>query len=352
MPRVPFTLTRYVLREVLRWYAAGLALFLILQLTDALSTTVGVLLLYHATPAEALAVFGAIAPDKFNRSLVLAVPFAILLTFGRLQGDSELKAMFAAGVPPLRLVWPLAVPFVLVGVLAFVNAGYVVPSGLARWDRAWYTIYGTVPPPPSQDNYTFAPPGALFYAGRVRNGAESGVAQLDGVLIERGGETVTAQSGTWDTQAHTWTVRDAWITRPGADPRQVTGPLVFPQTDTLRPPQPPAAQVSTPALRARLAADEYATPEQRRVDEHQLATRYADPCTPIVFALVAGVLGLLLRNRAAAFAATLVVILVFYVLWTTAPQLARVGALPPTLAAWLPNLAFLLVAAGLAWRLR
>ncbi|MBI0446339.1 LptF/LptG family permease [Deinococcus sp. DB0503] len=352
MPRVPFTLTRYVLREVLRWYAAGLALFLILQLTDALSTTVGVLLLYHATPAEALAVFGAIAPDKFNRSLVLAVPFAILLTFGRLQGDSELKAMFAAGVPPLRLVWPLAVPFVLVGVLAFVNAGYVVPSGLARWDRAWYTIYGTVPPPPSQDNYTFAPPGALFYAGRVRNGAESGVAQLDGVLIERGGETVTAQSGTWDTQAHTWTVRDAWITRPGADPRQVTGPLVFSQTDTLRPPQPPAEQVSTPALRARLAADDYTTPEKRRVDEHQLAARYADPVTPIVFALVAGVLGLLLRNRAAAFAATLVVILVFYVLWTTAPQLARVGALPPTLAAWLPNLAFLLVAAGLAWRLR
>ena len=42
----------------------------------------------------------------------------------------------------------------------------------------------------------------------------------------------------------------------------------------------------------------------------------------------------------------------FYVLWIMAPQFARVGALPPVLAAWLPNLVFLAVAAVLAWRLR
>lgn len=351
MPPVPAILIRSVLREVLRWYAAGLALFLVLQLADILSTTVGLLLGYNATPLEALTAFGAFAPTILNRALVLAVPFAVLLAFGRLQGDSELKAMFAAGVRPLSLVWPLALPFVLVGLLAFVNAGYVVPAGLDRWDRAWYGIYGTTPPPPSQDNYTYAPPGALFYAGRVRNDSRSRVAQLDGVLVQRGGETVTAQSGVWDTGKRTWTLTDAWVTRPGEDPRQVRGPLVFPQGDTLSPPQPPANKVSTPRLRERLASARL-SPEQRRDDTFQLAARVADPLTPLVFALAAGALGLLIRNRAAAFAAVLVFIVVFYVVWTTAPQLARAGAVEPVLAAWLPNLVFLLFAGLLAWRLR
>jgi lipopolysaccharide export system permease protein len=40
------------------------------------------------------------------------------------------------------------------------------------------------------------------------------------------------------------------------------------------------------------------------------------------------------------------------VLWSTAPSLAQAGALSPALAAWLPNVAFLLLGGGLAWRLR
>ncbi|MEF2279932.1 LptF/LptG family permease [Deinococcus sp. YIM 134068] len=351
MPRVPALLIRSVLREVLRWYAAGLALFLILQLADILSTVAGLLLVHDATLGEVLTAVGAYAPTILNRALVLAVPLAVLLAFGRLQSDSELKAMFAAGVRPLALVWPLALPFVLVGAVAYVNAGYVVPAGLERWDRAWYGIYGTVPPPPTQDNYTYAPPGALFYAGRVRNPEGGTVAQLDGVLVQRGAETVTAQTGTWDTGKGTWTLQNAWITRPGEDPRQAKGPLSFPQGDTLAPPPPPANKVSTPELHKRLASGRL-TPEQRRDYTFQLAARLADPVTPVVFALAAGALGLFLRNRAAAFAAVLVFLVAFYVLWTTVPQLARAGAVQPVLAAWLPNLVFLLFAGLLAWRLR
>ena len=66
----------------------------------------------------------------------------------------------------------------------------------------------------------------------------------------------------------------------------------------------------------------------------------------------AGALGLLIRNRAAAFAAVVVFIVAFYALWITVPNLAKAGAFEPTLAAWLPNLAFLLLAGVLAWRLR
>lgn len=61
-------------------------------------------------------------------------------------------------------------------------------------------------------------------------------------------------------------------------------------------------------------------------------------------------LGLLIRNQAAALAAVIVFIAGFYVLWITMPQLARAGAVDPTLAAWVPSLIFLLLGLGLAWR--
>jgi lipopolysaccharide export system permease protein len=344
-------LTRAVLSEVLRWYGAGVALFLTLQMVDALSSTVSKLLIYHPPLSKALAAFLSLMPSVLNRTLVLAVPFAILLAFSRMQRDNELKAILASGVRPLSLVWPLALPFALVAVLAYFNAGIWVPAGLANWDRAWYNIYNIPPPPPMQEKYTYAPPGALYYAGRVTNNTGSRVADLQGVMVQRGDETITALYGTWDTRKKTWTLPNAWVTRPGQNPRQQRGDLVIAQNDTLRPPPPQAQQVSNAELRAALAADTLSR-KGRRDYAFQLAARVADPVTPVVFALAAGLLGLLIPNRAAAFAAVLVFIVCFYVLWTTVPGLAGAGALNPMLAAWLPNLAFLLVAGGLAWRLR
>ncbi len=340
-----------VLGEVVRWYLTGVALFMSLLMTNALSTTVDKLLTYHPPFGKALTAFLLILPDSLNKTLVMAVPFAILLTFSRMQSDNELKAILSSGVRPLSLVWPLTLPFVLVGVLAYFNAGTFVPAGLANWDRAWFNIYGIATPSPRQEKYTYAPPGALYYAGSVVNDQGSQVAQLKGVMVQRGEETITSASGTWNLQQKTWTLIDAWITRPGGNPAQQLGKLVLPQNDTLRPPPLEAKQVSNVALRAALDGDTI-NRKLRRDYTFQLAARVADPVTPVVFALAAGLLGLLIRNRAAAFAAVLVFIVCFYVLWSTMPGLAGAGAVDPVLAAWVPNLAFLLLAGVLAWRLR
>lgn len=345
-------LTRSVLKEVLRWYAAGIALFMILQMADALSSTVANLISYRAPLEKAAFAFLSILPSFLNKALVLAVAFAILLAFSRMQQDSELKAISAGGIRPLNLVWPLALPFAVVGALAFFNADRLVPAGLDIWqNRAWYDIYGQGPPAPSQDTYTYAPAGALYYAGRVTNDAGGRVAQLQGVMVQRGDETITASSGTWDTGKRTWTLQNAWIVRPGQNPVQQLRPLVIPQGDTLAPPVRDSRELVTSELRRALGSDRLDA-TQRREYTFQLATRYADPLTAIVFALAAGVLGLLIRSRAAAFASVVVFIALFYVLWTTAPGLARAGAMDPTLAAWLPNMVFLVLAGVLAWRLR
>lgn len=344
-------LARYLMADVLRMYGLGLLLFMILQLTDVLSSTVGFAMRYHASAAQLGQSLLALAPDKLNRALVVAVPFAILLSLSRMQKDSEIKAILAAGVRPFSLIWPLVLPFALVGVLAFYNASSAVPAGWVRWYDLIYNMAGSSPPVASQDKYTYAPPGALFYAGKVTPTPDNHSAQLYGVMVQRGAETLTANSGLWDAQAGTWQLDTPWQTVVGQLPKQLPT-LTVAQSDKLLPPPPEARKASNAALRAELARGNL-LPETRRQYQYTLAARYADPFTPIAFALAAGALGLLFRSRVAAMGAVVVFIATFYVLWwVLMPQLARTGAVSPVVAAWLPSTLYLLLGLGLAWRLR
>lgn len=341
------------MREVLRMYVVGLALFLILQMTDVISGTVGRALSTHASFSQYMMALLVYLPTIFTRALVVAVPFSILLALSRLQNDSELKATAAAGVRPVSLIWPLLLPFALVGVLAFWNTGTIMPAGLDRWERIWRDIYGQgVQPIANQDRYTYAPVGGLYYAGLVQPDAQGSKAQLLGVMVQRGNETLTAQTGTWDARAQTWRLDSVWRTVPGKRPEFLAGGITVPQNDALLPPPPDPKKISNIQLRKELQSGKLYG-ETRRVYEYTLATRYADPFTPVAFALAAGALGLLFRNRVAALAGVVVFVATFYALWwALMPQLARVGAMNPVLAAWFPSLLFLAVGAVLAWRLR
>lgn len=350
----------YVLKEVLPWYLGGVLLFLILQMTDVLSTTAGALLSYRVGLGQAAGLLANQLPGLLNRCLVLSVPFALLLAFGRLAKDSEFKAAAAAGVRPLALLVPLALPALLIGALAYYNAGWLTPTSQARWWNAWYGVYNQSPPPPSTERYAYAQGDTFFSAGRVQNEDNSKRAQLSGVLVVQGDTIYSAQSGTWDASAHTWTLPGGTSVMADGVPRPLPGPLVLPQRDVLKRPDTPPDQTSTPELKSQLAvlngsrdaSGEAAPSQEQRTLSFELSRRVADPFTPLAFALAAGALGLLISNRAWAAASVILFIFGFYVLWSTAPSLAQAGALSPVLAAWLPNVVFLLLGGGLAWRLR
>jgi len=360
MPRVwPISgrrkLPLYVLKEVLPWYLGGVVLFLILQLTDVLSSTVAAFLAYRVGLGAAAGLLANQLPNLLNKCLVLSVPFALLLAFGRLAKDSEFKAAMAAGVRPLALLLPLAVPALLVGAVAYYNAGWLTPATQARW---WDSYYGVVlkqtQPPPSTDRYTYAQGDTFFSAGRVQNTDNTALAQLSGVLVVRGDTVYSSQSGLWDAAEHTWTLQGGTSVMADGVPRPILGTLQLTQNDVLKRPSAPPYQTGTPELKTQLAAlgSSPSNAQQRRVLQFELSRRVADPFTPLVFVLAAGALGLLITNRAWAAAGVILFIFSFYVIWSTVPSLAQAGALTPALAAWLPNLVFLLIGGGLAWRLR
>jgi len=347
---VPNRLARYVLREVLPLYAAGLVVFLALTTTDLISSIAGVLLRANTPLHLAAPVYFARLPFLLAEILPLAVPFAILIAFGRLAKDSELKAMFAAGVRPLNLLWPLALFGLAVSAVNFHNINNVVPGSNKRfWDAYHNAVTRAPAPPPTQDRYTYREGNTLYYAGRIQNFPhDTNRASLIGVLVQQPGVAYSALNGTWDAKARSWEINGYWETRPNRTPTYHSGTRRFRQSDRLRPPSLPPEQLATRALRNR-AADTTLDVRERRVARFELQRRLADPFTALGFALAAGSLGLLLRNRAWSFGAVVLLIFAFYIVWSAAPQLAKLGAMNEVLAAWLPNI--LLVAFSVAlWR--
>lgn len=92
------------------------------------------------------------------------------------------------------------------------------------------------------------------------------------------------------------------------------------------------------------------TQNQERVIELRLerALRLSLPFAALLMAAVAAPVGVLMRRgrRGAAFAVTILLVLVYYVLLSLGKALAADGFMPPWLGVWLPNFAAALIAAG------
>ncbi|AFZ67532.1 putative permease [Deinococcus peraridilitoris DSM 19664] len=335
-------------------YAAGFAVFLLLTTTDLISSIVGALLRNNASFALGLELYLARLPFLIGWVLPLAVPFAILIGFGRLAKDSELKALAAGGVRPISTLWPLVLLGLLVSAFGFYNANVLTPSGNVRFNDAWTRVwFNGSPNPPSQDLYTFRSQNGdtLFYAGRVQGDQnDSGRATLSGVLIQTPTVTYSAQTGIWDARRKVWEFRSYWETRSDRPPVFRAETRRVRQTDLLRPPSAPPEHLTLGELRQR-ARDTSLDIRDQRSYRFELQRRFADPLTALGFALAAGSLGLLLRNRAWSFAAIVLLIFSFYVVWSAMPQLVKLGAVPEMLAAWLPNVLLLLTSLIVARRL-
>lgn len=343
-------LSRYVLREVWPLYLGGALLFYFLQMTDIISGAAGSFLSYHTGLVKALRLLSYMLPRILNVCLVVAVPFALLLAYGRLGKDSEIKALYAGGVRPLSLLTPLFLPSLLLGAVAFVNASYLAPAGFHRyWDSFYTQVFQQPVPPPTTSSYAYRQGDSLYTAGQVVGQGQQAI--LTGVVVRAPQGTYSAPVGTWDMAGKRWILPSSTLVDNAGKVTVITRSLALPQSDTFSAPPRPPAQSTSPELRAQVTRWGLGSEEGRRA-AFELSRRLADALTPLVFALAAGALGLSLSSRAWAIGAVILFLVAFYALYSTAPQLAAVGALSPLVAAWLPNAAFGLLGLALAWRLR
>lgn len=327
----------YLLREVALLYLLGVAAFCLLLSVDYLSVMAQFLLGQNATAGQVGMLLLYKLPWFLHMSLPISGVFAVLLATGRLARDSELKAAYALGVPPVRLIMPLLAFGLLAGTLALAVNGWVEPLAERRYTALVESFYSARPPTEYQTNVAFSLDGDLYFAGEIRTiEDDSGRARLSGVIILLAdGTSVQAPRGIWDSSERVWLLEDAESSRPGAEP-ELVGEY---RTDFVFAGDPGATLTRQELLTlSELAAQRRALAasgsEARRV-EFAFHRRIADAFSAFCFVLIAAVLAVEVRERATAFGLTIGLILAFYALWTVSATLFDRAVLTPAGAAWL-----------------
>src|SRR5512143_375045 len=113
LPRVaaarPRLLDGYIVREMLPPTAIGLLVFTFVLLIDQIPRLLAVLVARSADLATILRVFVNLLPSILAVTIPMAFLLGVLLAFGRLASDSEIVALRAVGVSPLRLLGPVTI---------------------------------------------------------------------------------------------------------------------------------------------------------------------------------------------------------------------------------------------------
>ena len=356
-------LDRYLLRELAGPFVFGVVAFVLLfvsanilfQLTELVSE-LGISL-WVATE-----LFLLWLPEWVVLTFPLATLVAILITFGRLSGDSELVAMHAGGVSFRRLVVPVVAMGLMVSVVTAGMNELVVPGCKRRADKIVRAASEQAGKAGQRSIYLKEMSGGqvarLIYADRL-NVATGEMTRPTIIWFDKGrplGATV-AERGQWqgngwqmfnganyDLSAE-WPTRHwfrSWRAEFPTSPSDMARGTLSPDKMTYR----ELKEYIRYALRQHQPAVEW---------ELMLYHKLSIPFACLVFALVAPPLGMRSHRGSSSIGLGLAILVGFayYVLWNYFAIIARQGGgVTPFWAAWLPNIVTGLVGIGLIMRVR
>lgn len=356
------TLNAYVLREVALFAALALAALVPLLVSRNLFQVLdaGIVGQLHAGDLGFLA--RRVAVMLLPYALPIAFLAGVLLAVGRMAADGEVAALRASGLGPSRLLIPvLALGVGVSGVTGYLMLGVEHRAQRALRERVReIALRGSLLEPGAARRLG----GLTLFARERRPDGELGgvvlrddsdperpllvVAERGSLVLDRDARALRLQLARGDLHLGGGAgQRIAFESFEYAIPDQ---PLRAAQRARVRPREMSLAELRRILERARAGDPLDGFRKQNPVEyELQIHRRFALPLAPALFGLVAVPLGLRVRRGARSRAALGCALLVggYYTLLMYGRFLALDGTLPAASAAWLPNGAFGLAAAGL-----
>lgn len=360
-------LDRYIVRQVVTPFLLGLLILTFLFIVPPLREYAEPLMARGVSSVVVLQLIAMLLPGQLALTIPLSLLLALLIAFGRLSSDREFVAMQACGISLVRLLRPVG----LVAVVAWGATSYMWLSGMQRGNQAFreltFRILADRAEGQVKPRVFFADfPGFVLFVREVpAAGGWNGVFLYDGrtpgepavylarrgrVLVDRGARTVelvleegsrhsTGPAGRYEV--FEFPERLILTLDPG---------LMFGERDG-----GPGKGINemTVAELERLVAEREAAGEPAHNERIAIHWKYAIPVTCLIFGLIGIALGATNRRDGAlgSFVLGVLVVFAYYVPLVLGPSMAKGQAIPPWLAAWLPNL--VLGALGLAlfrWR--
>ena len=341
-----------VLAFVLLFVSAGI-LFKLTQLISDLGIS-----LWTATE-----LFLLWLPGNIVYTFPLATLVAILITFGRLSGDSELVAMHAGGIGFRRLVVPMIAAGLVVSFATAAMNELVVPACNRRAKdmvreatlRAGKQIeQGVFLKQMSGDEVA-----RLVYADRLDVGSGE---MLHPTIVWFGkGRPVgitTAERGRWQEKDGSWLLTDGTVKSLRAD-ELASNRFESSLIDFHTSPTQMAQESRSPSemtYRELKQYIQYALRQRRPTHELEvlLHQKFAIPFASLMFALIAPPLGMRSHRGSSAIGLGVAILMGFsyYVIMNYLSIMAQQGHLSAVWAAWLPNAVTGAVGVGLIVRVR
>jgi lipopolysaccharide export system permease protein len=355
------TLDRYVFGSWLRIFVLTALGFPLVSILINLTDTLNRLLDRGLTMREIVVSYVYSIPENAFLVMPAAVLFATVFTVGAMGRHSELTAAKAGGMSFHRLVSPIFVAAVLATGLAFV-VGEMAPGATARQAE----IQKSKVTRSTRSRYNFVYRADAGWVYTVRS-LDVGTRKLKQLLLERQGNgaqypglIITADSASWNDSTRHWRLS-------GGTSRVIVGPSKQ-ATFAFRTMRLRALTQSPPDLLAEpKAPDEMRYAELGRYidglkrsgnDANKLiveqSLKLALPATCLIIALFGAPLAVQAPRAGAAVgvAISLGTTVIFLLVTQIMKAVGAGGLIDPSLAAWLPNMVFLVAGLVLLARVR
>ena len=358
---IPSTLDRYVVSNWVRIFVLTSLGFPIVSIVINLTDSLNRLLDRGLSTREIAFSYIYSVPENMFLVMPAAVLFATVFTIGAMGRHSELTAAKASGLSFHRVVLPIVVLSVLASGLTFL-VGELAPGATAKQQELQKARQAR----PTRSRFNFVYRGDQGWVYTIRS-LDVHTRQLKQLLLEREGDganypalVITADSATYSDTVGAWRIRNGAsrvIAGPG---KQATFSFRTMRLRALS--QAPADLLAEPK-----APDEMRFAELRRYidalhrsgsDVNKLAVelqlKIAIPVTCFIIALFGAPLAITSPRAGAAvgIAISLATTVLFLLITQITKAVGAGGVIDPLIAAWFPNLLFLVAGLVLLARVR
>ena len=352
----------YIFFEMLPSFILGLLVFIfILLMFQALRLTEFVLI-HGVDITTVIEMMGFLCISFLPALLPMSLLFAVLLTYGRLSSDSEIVAMKAAGLNMFSISLPSALIGIVIAIASAQTSYYIAPWGNRQFE-VLITRLGNTKAAAAIKEGTFSEGffDLVVYAGQVdsNNGTMKNIFLYDerssdspltiiaktgqlvpdpkypghSVLLRLNDGDIHRQAGT-----HTKIKFDSYDIR-------LTDPIKIEQRE--KSPQ----SLSITEIHEKLKDQPDFTSDEKELKwslQTEFHKRSAISVACLIFAMLGVGLGTVTNRRAkqsSGMIMSLLVIVIYWILYVTCEGLARSGQAPAGLIIWLPNVLFAIYAA-------
>lgn len=355
----------YIISEHMKPFLLGLSVFAFILFMGNMDQLIKMVITQKAEWLTVLKLFLLLCPSIISYSLPMAVLLSVLLSFGRLNSDNEITALRAAGINPLSVITPAILLSILISLACVKLNDSILPRATYAARKIIANLAVRKPSMFFQQRTLIEDfPGYVFYIQKVKGNHLQGVQiaklkekGLPTSIVAKKGEILT------NTGKEFFTLK---LTHGTIDETEMEEPYRYQRSHFEEYYMEMKLPLETgPAISKRLKdmtimelRQKTFEFQKKRINTSPLLTEINKKLSlafaPLTFVLIAIPLGLKIARRGSkstSFGLSLLLIIIYYLLFTGGLALGEKGLAPETIV-WAPNIILGITGCFLMWKLK